>query len=206
MNILLNNRQKAVIGVSALVIVGSWAFLAIAPKSSPQALPTPVPTVPSSTTPAVAPTPTPSATPDINEEYKRIDDIKARAAVDMAMALVAQVAAIDYRQTPEQIIQGIRPMASQTVLAQVGERLSQMNWDDIQKRKYWLHAEIVESEPLAPSGSTSNVPTKVRIVVDLFEVNASQDLKPVGRQTWEVGVGQGEGKNGWLATDLKEIG
>lgn len=205
MNILLNNRQKAVIGISALVIVGSWGFLALAPKGdAPQNIaPTPVPV---STESAVPVEPSASPTPDINEEYKRIDDIKSRAAVDMAMALVAQVAAIDYRQTPEQVIQGIRPMASATVLAQVGERFQTMNWADIQKRKYWLHAEVVESEPLAPAGSTSNVPTKVRITVDLFEVNINGDLNPVGRQVWEVGVGQGEGKNGWLATELKEVG
>lgn len=205
MNILLNTRQKAVIGVSALVILGSWTFLAIAPKGDVP-VPTPVPSVPTNTQPAVTDSPTPSATPDINDEYKRIDDIKARAAVDMAMALVAQIATINYQQTPEQMIQAIRPMASQTVLAQVGERLMSLDWKDIERRKYWLHAEIVESEPLAPSGSTSNVPTKVRVTVDLFEVGADRDLKPMGRQTWEVGVGQGEGKNGWLATDLKEIG
>jgi len=205
MNILLNKRQKLAIGISAVVIVGSWGFLALAPKSeSPlEALPVPVPVATETTAPVE---PSASPTPDINEEYKRIDDIKARAAVDMAMALVAQVAAIDYRQTPEQVIQGIRPMASATVLSQVGERFLAMNWDDIQKRKYWLHAEVVESEPLAPSGSTSNVPTKVRITVDLFEVNVNGDLNPVGRQVWEVGVGQGEGKNGWLATELKEVG
>lgn len=205
MNIFLNNRQKVAIGISVLVIVGSWGFLALGPKAQTpldtSLVPVPVPTQSNTVV-----DPSASPTPDINEEYKRIDDIKARAAVDMAMALVAQVATIDYRQTPEQVIQGIRPMASATVLAQVGERFLNMNWPDIQKRKYWLHAEVVESEPLAPSGSTSNVPTKVRITVDLFEVNASGDLNPVGRQIWEVGVGQGEGKNGWLATELKEVG
>lgn len=205
MNIFLNNRQKAAIGISVLVIIASWGFLALGPKAQTTVdIPVaPVP-VPTQTTPSVAPSASP--TPDINEEYKRIDDIKARAAVDMAMALVAQVATIDYRQTPEQVIQGIRPMASATVLSQVGERFININWPDIQKRKYWLHAEVVESEPLAPAGSTSNVPTKVRITVDLFEVDSKGDLNPVGRQIWEVGVGQGEGKNGWLATELKEVG
>lgn len=206
MNIFLNNRQKAVIGVSAFVIVGSIAFVALAPKSAPVATPTTSEPVPTQTETAAPVEPTASPTPDINEEYKRIDDIKARAAVDMAMALVAQTAAIDYRKTPEQVIQGLRPMASTTVLTQVSERLLAIDWEDIKRRQYWLHAEIVEAEPLAPSGSTSNVPTKVRITVDLFEVTPSQELKPAGRQIWEVGVGQGEGKNGWLATELKEIG
>lgn len=207
MNILLNNRQKAVIGVSALVVVGSFTFLALAPKGAPVAIPTNAPVVPTPVETVAPVAPSASPTPDINEEYKRIDDIKSRAAVDMAMTLVVQSASIDYRQSPEQVIQALRAMTSVTVLNQVGERLMKLNWEDIKARKYWLLAEVVLAEPLAPSGSTSEVPTKVRVTVDLFEVSSSsQDLKPVGRQIWEVGVGQGEGKNGWLATDLKEIG
>jgi hypothetical protein len=205
MKILLNSRQKVAIGVSALVIVGSWGFLALAPQSGTPVDVTQVPVPVPSEKPDTA-TPSASPTPDINEEYKRIDDLKAGAALDMGMALVAQVAAIDYKQSPEQVIQAIRPYASTTVLAQVGERFLAMNWADIEKRKYWLHAEVVNAEPLAPAGSTSNVPTKVRITVDLFEVNSKGDLNPMGRQIWEVDVGQGEGKNGWLATGLREVG
>lgn len=205
MNIFLNARQKVVIAVSALVIVGSIAFVALAPRAVPVAE-SPVPPVPTSSPSATPIAPEASPTPDFNQEYERIDGVKANAAVDMAMALVAQVAAIDFRQSPEQVIQSIRPMASSPVMDQVAERLQSMDWDDIQKRQYWLHAEVVATESFIIEGSGSKVPSMVRVTVDLFDVPVSGDLKPAGSQVWEVGVGQGEGKNGWLATSLKKIG
>jgi hypothetical protein len=208
-SVFLNVRQKIAIGISAGVIFMSFAFVLSAPAPVTPVIPLlpgdPVPSA-SAEIPVAVPLPVVEGE-TLEETLVRVDQRKAAVASDMAMALVAQVATTDYRKGPEEIIQAIRGYTSNPVLQQVAGILNSVDWDSVRKEKYWLHAEIVSVEPLAPASSRTLVPTKVRIVVDLFEVDPNPEIpvKVVGQQTWEVGVGQGEGKNGWVATSLALI-
>jgi hypothetical protein len=191
-NLSRRGRIVVIAALAAVAVIIVINFLNPATTTTP-VTPAVVPT-------QVAPTETSTPTPQATSEATRIDGVKARAAMDMAMALVAGTLSIDYQVDPTEILKSIRDFSTFQVQAQVAARLKAMDWADLKARKVVRFADVTDVVPYA-TNQNSQIPQHVDVTVTIYE-GTGANPKKVDTQTWTVAVGSGHGANGWVGTSL----